>query len=58
MDAAFDPFGGANLLRTYKAVTNGGRLICYGFAGSNFGGLLPMVTGLLQMSILILLPDG
>lgn len=58
IDAAFDPMGGANLRRSYKAVRKGGRVICYGFAGDNFGGLLPMITGVLQMAFLNALPDG
>jgi NADPH:quinone reductase-like Zn-dependent oxidoreductase len=58
VDAAFDPFGGANLRRSYKAVKAGGRVVSYGFAGDNFGGLLPMLGGVLQMFFLNLWPDG
>ena len=58
VDAAFDPFGGANLRRSYQATRKGGRVISYGFAGDNFGGLSPMITGVLQMLLLNLWPDG
>lgn len=58
VDAAFDPMGGANLRRSYRAVKPGGRVVCYGFAGNHFGGLLPMASGVLQMTALNLLPDG
>lgn len=58
VDAAFDPFGGANLRRSYRAVKKGGCVVCYGFAGDNFGGLIPMITGILQMILLNAWPDG
>lgn len=58
VDAAFDPMGGSNLRRSYRTVKRGGRVVCYGFAGNHFGGLLPMATGVAQMAALNLLPDG
>ncbi|PCJ47577.1 MAG: oxidoreductase [Moraxellaceae bacterium] len=58
VDAAFDPIGGANLNRSYKTVKKGGRIICYGFAGNNYGGIFPMISGVLQMGRLNLVPDG
>jgi NADPH:quinone reductase-like Zn-dependent oxidoreductase len=58
VDAAFDPFGGSNLRRSYRAVKKGGSVVCYGFAGDNFGGLRPMIGGVLQMFFLNLWPDG
>jgi NADPH:quinone reductase-like Zn-dependent oxidoreductase len=58
VDAAFDPFGGSNLRRSYNAVRKGGRVICYGFSGDNFGGLRPMITGVLQMFCLNIWPNG
>ncbi len=58
VDAAFDPIGGAHLRRSYKTVRKGGKVVCYGFAGDQYGGLLPMVLGVLQMGYLNLLPDG
>lgn len=58
VDAAFDPFGGANLRHSYQAVRKGGCVISYGFAGENFGGLSPMITGVLQMFLLNMWPDG
>jgi NADPH:quinone reductase len=58
VDAAFDPFGGRNLRRSYQAVKKGGRVISYGFAGDDFGGLSTMVGGVLQMFLLNLWPDG
>ena len=58
VDAAFDPFGGDNLRRSYKAVKKGGRVVSYGFAGDHFGGLGRMILGVIQMSTLNLWPDG
>jgi len=58
VDAAFDPFGGANLRRSYQAVRKRGRVISYGFAGDRFGGLGRMIMGVLQMSLLNIRPDG
>ncbi|MFC1577701.1 medium chain dehydrogenase/reductase family protein [Thermodesulfobacteriota bacterium] len=58
VDAAFDPIGGANLHRSYQAVRKSGRVISYGFAGDNFGGLGRMIFGVLQMSLLNIWPDG
>jgi len=58
VDAAFDPFGGANLRRSYQAVRKSGRVISYGFAGDKFGGLQRMISGVLQMSLLNIWPDG
>lgn len=58
VDAAFDPFGGDNLRRSYKAVKKGGRVISYGFAGDHFGGLGRMIAGVIQMIGLNAWPDG
>ncbi|MGH8447558.1 MAG: medium chain dehydrogenase/reductase family protein [Solimonas sp.] len=58
VDAAFDPFGGANLRRSYRAVRRGGVVVSYGFAGEHFGGLAPMAAGVLQLAALKLWPDG
>jgi NADPH:quinone reductase-like Zn-dependent oxidoreductase len=58
VDAAFDPLGGSNLRRSYQVVRKGGRVISYGFAGAKFGGLLPMILGVLQMFLLNIWPDG
>jgi NADPH:quinone reductase-like Zn-dependent oxidoreductase len=58
VDAAFDPFGGRNLRRSYRAVRKGGSVVCYGFAGDKFGGLRQMIAGVLQMFFLNLWPDG
>jgi NADPH:quinone reductase-like Zn-dependent oxidoreductase len=58
VDAAFDPIGGANLRRSYQAVRKSGRVISYGFAGQQFGGLARMIFGVLLMSLLNIWPDG
>ena len=58
VDAALDPFGGDNLRRSYKAVNKGGRVVSYGFAGDNFGGLGRMISGVMQMCRLNIWPDG
>jgi NADPH:quinone reductase-like Zn-dependent oxidoreductase len=58
VDAAFDPFGGSNLRRSYRAVRRGGTVVSYGFAGENFGGLLPMIAGVLQIGFLNIWPGG
>jgi len=58
VDAAFDPIGGPNLRRSYEAVRKGGRIVSYGFAGDNFGGMKQMALGVLQMAALNCWPDG
>lgn len=58
VDAAFDPIGGSNLRRSYKAVRKGGRVISYGFAGDSYGGMKQMAFGVLQMALLNGWPDG
>lgn len=58
VDAAFDPIGGSNLQRSYRAVKKGGRVVCYGFTGDKLGGLPLMVAGVIQMALLNLWPDG
>jgi NADPH:quinone reductase-like Zn-dependent oxidoreductase len=58
VDAAFDPIGGQHLFRSYRAVRIGGRVVSYGFAGNNLGGLLPMALGVMQLGLLNLIPDG
>lgn len=58
IDAAFDPIGGKNLRRSYSIVRRGGKVVSYGFSGSNFGGLLPMMLGVAQLAYLNMLPDG
>lgn len=58
VDAAFDPIGGPNLRRSYRAVRKGGRVISYGFAGDSLGGTKQMAIGVLQMNALNCWPDG
>lgn len=58
IDAAFDPFGGDNLRRSYRVVRRGGCVVSFGFAGNHFGGLAPMVLGVVQVAALNLFPDG
>src|SRR5690606_5707599 len=58
IDAAFDPIGGANLRGSYRVVGRGGRVISYGFAGGNCGGIRPMALGILQIGLLNAWPDG
>lgn len=58
VDAAFDPIGGMHLVQSYRAVKSGGRVVSYGFAGSNFGGLLPMALGVAELAALNAFPDG
>ncbi|MDN3519403.1 zinc-binding dehydrogenase [Aquisalimonas lutea] len=58
IDAAFDPFGGENLRRSYDVVGRGGRVVSYGFAGDSFGGRAEMIKGLLRMAWLNAWPDG
>jgi len=58
IDAAFDPIGGDNLSRSYRAIRKGGRVVSYGFAGEKFGGLKLMVLGALKVALLNCRPDG
>jgi NADPH:quinone reductase-like Zn-dependent oxidoreductase len=58
VDAAFDPIGGAHLNRTLKSVRKGGITVSYGFSGGSFGGLFTMISGIIQLTILSILPNG
>ncbi|MEB3336695.1 MAG: medium chain dehydrogenase/reductase family protein [Leptolyngbyaceae bacterium] len=61
VDAVFDSIGGNNLLRSYKTLRQGGRLVSYGFL-SAFTGKgnknFKIAATLLRVQILNLLPDG
>jgi NADPH:quinone reductase-like Zn-dependent oxidoreductase len=37
VDAAFDPIGGKNFKRSFKALRPGGKLIAYGFYNASMG---------------------
>ena len=58
VDAAFDPIGGKNLNRSFSAIKQGGIVVSYGFSGGQFGGLLNMVSGSIQLCMLNLIPNG
>ncbi|MGL6262301.1 quinone oxidoreductase family protein [Vibrio sp. WXL103] len=58
VDAAFDSVGGAHLYRTMRTVKKGGITVSYGFSGESFGGLFKMLTGVIQLSLLNMLPNG
>ncbi|MGF1908749.1 zinc-binding dehydrogenase [Vibrio kasasachensis] len=58
IDAAFDPIGGKNLNRSFSAVKQGGVVVSYGFSGGQFGGLLNMISGAIQLTMLNLIPNG
>jgi NADPH:quinone reductase-like Zn-dependent oxidoreductase len=58
VDVAVDPFGGSHLLRSYRSVKPGGRVVAYAFSGSRYGGILPMILGVMEMGILTALPFG
>lgn len=58
VDAAFDSVGGDHLNRTVQAVKKGGITVSYGFSGRNFGGLWKMLSGVMQITMLNILPNG
>jgi NADPH:quinone reductase-like Zn-dependent oxidoreductase len=59
VDAVFDPIGGARqLLRSYRALRRGGRLVWFGVAASKNMGLRIIPLTLLMRMLLALLPDG
>jgi NADPH:quinone reductase-like Zn-dependent oxidoreductase len=59
VDAVFDPIGGARqLLRSYRALRRGGRLVWFGVAASKNMGLRIIPLTLLMRTLLALLPDG
>ncbi|EGU32613.1 Alcohol dehydrogenase zinc-binding domain protein [Vibrio ichthyoenteri ATCC 700023] len=58
VDAAFDPIGGKNLNRSFSAIKQGGIVVSYGFSGGQFGGLLNMISGSIQLCMLNLIPNG
>ncbi|WP_305842520.1 alcohol dehydrogenase catalytic domain-containing protein [Photobacterium leiognathi] len=58
VDAAFDSVGGEHLNCTVKTVKKGGIAVSYGFSGGSFGGLFKMISGVIQLYILNILPNG
>ncbi len=49
VDVVVDSFGGDYIKRSYKCLRKKGRLLGMGFSGSNFGGYLPSILGLVQV---------
>jgi NADPH:quinone reductase-like Zn-dependent oxidoreductase len=59
VDAVFDPIGGAGqLLRSYRALRKGGRLVWFGVASTKKKGLRVIPLTLLMRTLLALIPDG
>ena len=58
VDVAVDPFGGSHLLRSYRSVKSGGRVVAYAFSSSKYGGIVPMILGVVETGILTILPFG
>ena len=55
----FDPIGGAKqLLRSYRALLRGGRLVWFGVAATKKEGLRIIPLTLLMRTLLAMLPDG
>jgi len=59
VDAVFDPIGGAKqVLRSYRALRKGGRLVWFGVAAAKKAGLRIIPLTLLMRTFLALFPDG
>lgn len=59
VDVVVDPVGGARqLLRSYRTLRRGGRLVWLGAAATKKHGLSIGITSLLMVSLLRLVPDG
>jgi len=59
VDVVFDPIGGARqLLRSYRALRRGGRLVWFGVAATKREGLRIIPLTLLMRTLLALIPDG
>lgn len=59
VDAVIDVVGGpAQLLRSYRMLKKGGRLLMLGMAGSSQNGARIIVPSLLMMALLAVWPDG
>jgi NADPH2:quinone reductase len=59
VDAVFDPIGGAGqILRSYRALREGGRLVWFGMAATKKKGLWIIPSTLLMRAVLALIPDG
>ena len=58
VDAAFDPIGGDNFNRSFKALKPGGVLVAYGFYNATMGrgGNIPL--GFIKLQIWNILPNG
>ncbi|MFC1595562.1 medium chain dehydrogenase/reductase family protein [Gemmatimonadota bacterium] len=59
VDAVFDPIGGGrHVLRSYRTLRKGGRLVWFGVTGISERGMAPMILTMLTRSLLALIPDG
>jgi NADPH2:quinone reductase len=59
VDAVFDPIGGGRqLLRSYRALRSGGRLVWFGVAAAKREGFRVIPMSLLMRTLLALIPDG
>ena len=59
VDVVFDPIGGGRqLLRSYRALRKGGRVVWFGVAASKRNGLRVIPTTLAMRGLLALVPDG
>jgi NADPH:quinone reductase-like Zn-dependent oxidoreductase len=58
VDIAVDPFGGSHLLRSYRSIKPGGQVVAHAFSSSKYGGILPMILGVMETGILTILPFG
>ncbi|MFC2177216.1 medium chain dehydrogenase/reductase family protein [Actinomycetota bacterium] len=59
VDVVFDPVaGGRQLLRSYRALRKGGRLVMLGMVSSEENGIRAIPFSLLTVGLLKLLPDG
>ena len=58
-DAAFDQIGGfRQLLRSYRALRKGGRLVWFGVAATKYAGIKVIPLSIATMLLLSIVPDG
>ena len=59
VDAAFDPIGGfRQLLRSYRSLRKGGRLVWFGVAATKYAGIKIIPLSIATMLLLSIVPDG
>ena len=58
VDAAFDPIGGENFKRSFKALKSGGNLVAYGFYNASTGKGGSILFDFLRLQLMKIIPNG